>query len=90
MIAHPPCTYLAVSRAGWFYHPEDKHLPYKERRPHPKFPNRWEDKRKGETFFMALINADIDKIFVENPIGTMSTDYRNTDQIVQPLQLGHG
>ena len=24
MIAHPPCTYLAVSGARWFYHPDDK------------------------------------------------------------------
>ena len=27
MIAHPPCTYLAVSGAKWYYHPDDKHLP---------------------------------------------------------------
>jgi hypothetical protein len=27
MIAHPPCTYLAVSGAQWYYHPEDKNLP---------------------------------------------------------------
>ena len=39
---------------------------------------------------MALINADIDKICVENPIGTMSTYYLNPDQIVQPWQFGHG
>ena len=24
MIAHPPCTYLAVSGARWFYHPGDR------------------------------------------------------------------
>lgn len=27
MICHPPCTYLAVSQAWTFYHPDDKHLP---------------------------------------------------------------
>lgn len=24
VIAHPPCTYLAVSGARWYYHPDDK------------------------------------------------------------------
>ena len=27
MIAHPPCTYLAVSGARWMYHPDDNELP---------------------------------------------------------------
>lgn len=26
MIAHPPCTYLAVSGARWYYHPRWKNL----------------------------------------------------------------
>lgn len=43
MIAHPPCTYLTSSGAKWYYHPDDKHLPIKDRRPHPKFPNRKQD-----------------------------------------------
>lgn len=41
-------------------------------------------------FFMKLINADIPKIAVENPIGIMSTVYRKPDQIIQPWQFGHG
>ena len=28
MIAHPPCTFLAVSGARWYYHPEDNQLPF--------------------------------------------------------------
>ena len=35
MIAFPPCTYLSVSGAQWYYHPEDKELPKEVRRPHP-------------------------------------------------------
>ena len=27
MVAHPPCTYLSVSGAKWYYHPDDKDLP---------------------------------------------------------------
>ena len=38
MVAHPPCTFLAVSGARWYYHPDDKDLPYEQRRPHPRFP----------------------------------------------------
>ena len=59
MVAHPPCTYLAVSGAQWYYHPEDKHLPVEKRRPHPKFPNRAQDREEGAAFFMALANAPI-------------------------------
>jgi hypothetical protein len=43
MVAHPPCTYLAVSGARWFYNPNDSHLPMNERTPHPKYPNRKKD-----------------------------------------------
>jgi len=41
-------------------------------------------------FFMALVNAPIDKIAIENPVGIMSTHYRKPDQIIQPWQFGHG
>ncbi len=44
----------------------------------------------GIDFFMAMINAPILKIAVENPIGIMSTIYRKPDQIIQPWQFGHG
>ena len=38
---------------------------------------------------MQIINADCDKIAVENPIGCMSTRYRKPDQIIQPWMFGH-
>lgn len=41
-------------------------------------------------FFMALVNAPIPRIAIENPIGIMSTIYRKPDQIIQPWQFGHG
>ena len=88
MVAHPPCTYLAVSGAKWFYHPEDKNLPVEKRRPHPKFPNRMKDREEAIAFFMALMNADIYRIAVENPIGVMSGRFRKPDQIVQPYFFG--
>lgn len=88
MIAHPPCTYLAVSGAQWYYHPEDKTLPVEKRRPHPKYPNRAEERTRAIEFFLALANAPIDKIAIENPIGIMSTIWRKPDQIVQPYMFG--
>lgn len=71
MIAHPPCTHLAVSGARWF----------KDKR---------EEQIEAIEFFMKLINANIPKIAVENPISIMSSKYRKPDQIIQPWMFGHG
>lgn len=39
-------------------------------------------------FFMRFVNADCQKIAIENPIGIMSSIYRKPDQIIQPYQFG--
>ena len=39
-------------------------------------------------FFMDLVNAPIEKIAIENPIGIMSSEYRKPNQIIQPWQFG--
>ena len=39
-------------------------------------------------FFMKFVNADCDRIAIENPIGIMSTKYRKPNQIIQPWQFG--
>ena len=88
LIAHPPCTYLAVSGAQWYYHPDDKHLPFEERRPHPRYPNRAKDREDGANFFLFLVNADVKRIAIENPVGIMSTRWRKPDQAVQPYMFG--
>lgn len=44
--------------------------------------------QQGIDFFMQMINAPIEKIAVENPIGIMSKKYRKPDQIIQPWQFG--
>ncbi len=88
MIAHPPCTYLAVSGARWFYHPEDSGKPIEARRPHPKYPNRAKDRELAIKFFKDLFNSPIDKIAIENPIGTINTRFRAPDQIVHPYMFG--
>ncbi len=54
----------------------------------------FEQKRKdgrqqeGIDFFMKIINAPIDKIAVENPIGIMSKIYRKPDQVIHPYYFG--
>lgn len=73
IIAHPPCTHLAVSGARWF----------KEGRK----PIYLQD--EAVEFFMKFVNADCDKICIENPICIMSTRYRKPDQIINPYQFGH-
>lgn len=73
LIAHPPCTHLAVSGARWF----------KE----GKKPQCLQD--EAAEFFMQFINADCDRIAVENPICVMSTRYKKPSQIINPYQFGH-
>lgn len=88
LIGHPPCTYLAVSGSGWFYHPEDKHLPKESRRPHPKYPNRKNDREKAVDFFLCLYNSNIKYIALENPVSVLSSLFRKPDQTIQPYWFG--
>jgi hypothetical protein len=88
MVAHPPCTYLAVSGARWFYNPNDSHLPMNERTPHPKYPNRKKDQEDAIDFFIKLMNVPIKHIAIENPIGVISSVYEKPSQIVHPYMFG--
>ncbi len=55
---------------------------------HLKAPGRAELRQEAAAFFMALVNAPIAKIAVENPVGYMNTAYRKMDQIVHPYYFG--
>jgi len=44
--------------------------------------------QQGIDFFMSLVNCNIPKYAIENPVGIMSTNYRKPDQIIQPWQFG--
>jgi hypothetical protein len=79
IIAHPPCTYLCMSG--------QKHCNvevYGE-----KARERIKERDKAIEFFMQFVNADCDKIAIENPVGIMTRYYRKADQYIQPLQFGH-
>jgi hypothetical protein len=78
IIAFPPCTYLTCTGNKWFK-PE-----YESR-----FPTRKQDRERAKEFFIAIANANSQKIAIENPVGIMSTVWRKPDQIIQPYQFGH-
>ena len=56
---------------------------------------RWfKDKQKEQEealdFVRILLDANIPKIALENPVSVISTRIRKPDQIIQPWQFGHG
>jgi hypothetical protein len=79
MVAHPPCTHLAVSGARWFRGKNAQRELFLSR-------TRQEDALE---FFMQLLAAPIERVAVENPVSIVSTHIRPPDQIIQPWQYGH-
>jgi hypothetical protein len=77
MIAHPPCTYLAVSGARWLYNKDGS-----------RNEERWVKQAEGLAFVRKLMDAPIEYIAIENPVSVISTQIRKPDQIIQPYQFG--
>ena len=73
MIAHPPCTYLCSSGLHW----------------NKRIPSRQQETNRALDFVHELLNAPIEKIALENPIGCISSKIRKPDQIIHPWQFGH-
>ena len=44
--------------------------------------------QEGIDFFMSIVTAPIEKIAIENPVGIMSSIYRQPDCIIQPYRFG--
>ena len=77
MVAHPPCTYLSNSGVTWLHRQE----------------GRWDNMRNGAKFFKKLMETNIPKIAIENPIMhkyAVEIIGRRQDQVVQPWMFGHG
>ena len=72
MIAHPPCTYLAVSGMHWTTRG------FRD----PKLT------KDALEFVQMLMDAPIGKICIENPVSVISSRIRKPDQIVQPWHFG--
>ncbi len=77
MIAHPPCTFLAVSGARWMYNKDGS-----------VNQDRLKNQKLALNFVQKLMDAPIDKIAIENPISVISSNIRKPDQIVHPYHFG--
>jgi len=77
MIAHPPCTYLSVSGA--------RHLYNKDKTPNIE---RYKNQAEALNFVQRLMDLDIPRIAIENPISVISSHIRKPDQIIQPYWFG--
>jgi hypothetical protein len=79
MIAHPPCTHLAVSGARWFAGKKAQGELFLQ------------GTRQDEALqlFCDLLQAPIARIALENPISIASSKVRRPDQIIHPWQFGH-
>lgn len=75
IIAHPPCTYL--STAATQCHSVKCYS--KE-----QIAERTQYRIDAMKFFMEFINADCERIAVENPTGVMNTCFRKPDQTIHP------
>ncbi len=90
MIAHPPCTYLTNAGVRHLY---DSVVSCNGKRAAVHGEARWEAMKQAAAFFRQLLNADIPKICVENPIPhryAVAEIGRKYDQLLQPWQFGHG
>ena len=77
MVAHPPCTYLSVSGA--------RHLYNKDKSPNIE---RYKNQAEALDFVQKLMDVNIEKIAIENPISVISSHIRKPDQIIQPYMFG--
>jgi len=77
MVAHPPCTYLSNAGARYLY-PQGK-----------LNQERLEKGLKAKEFFMALYNANIPRIAIENPTPSKVYGLPQYSQSIQPYEYGH-
>jgi hypothetical protein len=76
VIAHPPCTHLAVSGARWFKSKQREQA---------------EALAFVHSLFRARdLGGALPKFALENPVSIISSRIRRPDQTIQPWQFGHG
>lgn len=77
IIAHPPCTYLTNAGARWLYAGGEINK------------ERYKLGMEAKEFFLRFLNADCERIAVENPIPSSVYGLPPYSQIVQPYEHGH-
>lgn len=85
-IFHPDCTYLTNS-AEWAYKDGPYHQKVKPDTPVGAV--RRELRERALDFVRILMNAPIERIAIENPVGAISKYIRPADQYIQPYEYGH-
>ena len=78
IIAHPPCTYMSKAGARWMY-PTAGNISQE----------RLAKAMKAKEFFLKILNADCDRIAIENPRPLKVVDLPKPTQVIQPYQFGH-
>ena len=78
IIAHPPCTYLSNAGACRLY-PKKGQLDME----------RYKKGLEAKEFFLQILNADCEKICVENPVSSKVFEMPAYSQEIQPWQFGH-
>lgn len=78
IIAHPPCTFMSKAGARWMY-PKAGEISQE----------RLEQALAAKAFFFEFINADCNKIAVENPVPLKIVGLPIPTQKIQPYQFKH-
>ena len=78
IIAHPPCTYMSKAGARWMY-PTAGNISQE----------RLAKAMEAKDFFLKLLNADCDRIAIENPRPLKVVGLPKPSQVIQPYQFGH-
>ena len=78
IIAHPPCTYMSKAGARFMYLTAGN-----------VNQERFEKALQAKEFFMQFMNADCDKICIENPTPLKIVGLPKESQVIQPYQFGH-
>jgi site-specific DNA-cytosine methylase len=87
---HFQCDIKEIINNDWdlmIAHPPCTHLSVSGAR---WFKNKQEEQKEALEFVRFLLNSNIEKIALENPISIISTKIRKPDQIIQPWMFGHG
>lgn len=76
IIAFPPCTYLTKAGASNLYKNGEIDV------------ERYNNGLKAKEFFMEILNADCDKIVIENPIPMKMYGLPEPNQVIEPYYFG--
>lgn len=92
-IFHPTCTYLTVSAAWAFSDPDFVRYPgvgYHQRLKTGTLfgAARREARQRAVDFVFAIRDSGIPRLGFENPVGSLSSLWREPDQTIQPYEFG--